>query len=179
MTGSSGHPWGGAQGQPPEGQDWHSPSSSRRNSHQERLTQFQELCCGFVWGVLFFGGNRFWFGFFLDQQQHEEEENDDEGEGETHPASTLIWKQKLWDVVWVSDGISSTRSHRGGPATPFDSQQGQAQGRGPCLSPNASRHCRIPLRVGSVLNQGTEGTRVLSSLFLTHHFCLDRNLKQK
>lgn len=47
---------------------------------------------------------------------------------------------------------------------------------GPQMPPGTAE---FPLQVGSVLNQGTEGTPVLSSLFLTLHFCLDRNFKQK
>lgn len=90
-----------------------------------------------------------WF-CFLEHHQHEEEDDDKE---ETHPASTLIWNQKLLGCglgVWWH---LSTWSHSGGAATPLDSQQGQAQGRGR-WSPNASRHCRISPTSGVCPNSG-------------------------
>lgn len=76
------------------------PQQQQQQQQELAFTGARGLCCGFIsWGI--FVGN--WF-CFLEYRQHEEGE--DEEDEETHPASILIWNQKLWDVVWVSDGIS-------------------------------------------------------------------------
>lgn len=130
------------------------------------------LCCGFISCGIFVGN---WF-CFSEHHQHEEEE-DEEEEG-THPASTWIWNQKLWDVVWVSDGISPPGATVGVLPPPWTRSRvrHRAGNPGPQMPPGTAG---FPLQVGFVLIQGMERTRVLSSLFLTLQFCLDRNLKQK
>lgn len=171
--GGGGGRWGGARGQPPALLEPCSPrgrtgrARAAGGTHVYRSTR-AVLC--FHFGV--FVGN----GFCFLGGQHEKEEDDEEEE--THPASILIWNQKLWAVVWVSDGISPPGATLGvlQPPLTHSRVRHRAGDPGPQMPPGTAE---FPPHVGSVLIQGTEGITVLSSLFLTLQFCLDRKLKAK
>lgn len=169
-----GGPWGGARGQPPALLERCSPRGRARAAGGTRVYRSTRAVLWFHFGIFCWKIYLFFF-FFLEHQQHEEEGEEDE---EAHPASTLIWNQKLCDVVWVSDGISPPGATVGvlPPPSTHSRVRHRAGDPSPQMPPGTAAS---PLQEGSVLIQGTEGTGVLSCLFLTLQFCLDRKLKAK
>lgn len=170
-------PRGGARGQPPALPEPWAGLAEPEQQEKLTLTGGRGAVLWFHFGIFFSLEIGFW-GFFLFWNIGSVRKKMTKKK-EKHILLPL-WFGNRSSGMWfgVSDGISPPGATVGvlPPPSTHSRVRHRAGDPGPQMPPGTAE---FPLQVGSVLNQGTEGTPVLSSLFLTLHFCLDRNFKQK
>lgn len=166
-----GGPWGGARGQPLV-----LPAAEPEQQEELAFTGARGLCCGFISEFLL--ENLFYFFFRNISSMRKREMKMKKTKKKRIPLPLGFGTRS--SAMWLGCLMASRH-----PEPPWGSchpprlTAGSGTGHGdpgPQMPPGTAAS---PLPEGSVLIQGTEGTGVLSSLFLTLQFCLDRKLKAK